>query len=76
VPRGPAWGKSGPHDPTVLHGVRRARVEHRFVLEPTIFRLHAGGRIRHGNHSAFPVSVAIIFIACFTFYIFLRKQIG
>ncbi|KYN37132.1 hypothetical protein ALC56_08923, partial [Trachymyrmex septentrionalis] len=52
---GPAWGKGSPHNSTILHGVRRARVKHRLVLEPTIFRLHTGGCIRHGNHPAFAV---------------------
>lgn len=61
VPRGPAWSKGGPHNSTVLHGVRRTRIEHRLVLEPAVFRLHAGGCIRHGDHPAFPVSVEFAF---------------
>lgn len=74
VPCGPTWGKSGPHNPTVLHGVRRARIEHRLILEPTVFRLHAGGCIRHGDHPAFPVSVAIIFIICFILHFSRRRK--
>ena len=62
---GSAWGKGSPHNSTILHGICRARVEHRLVLEPTIFRLHTGGCIWHGNHPAFAVPVAIIFIARF-----------
>ncbi|KYM99161.1 hypothetical protein ALC62_10130, partial [Cyphomyrmex costatus] len=52
---GPTWGKGSPHDSTVLHGICSARVEHCLILEPTIFRLHAGGCIRHRNHPAFAV---------------------
>lgn len=76
VPRGPAWSKGGPHDSAVLHGVRSARVEHRLVLEPTILCLHAGGCIRHGDHPAFSISVAIIFIVNIiaTFHIFHAEE--
>lgn len=56
--RGPTWRQGGPHHPAVLHGIRRTWIEHRLVLQPTVFRLHAGSRVRHGDHSAFPVPVA------------------
>lgn len=75
VPRGPAWSKGGPHDPTVLHGVRRTRVEHRLVLKPTVFRLHTGGCTRHGDHSALSVSVAVRFIRLLNFVFFTQKRV-
>lgn len=58
VPGGAARCESGPHHPAVLHGVGRARIQHRLVLDPTVFRLHAGGRVRHRDHAAFAASVA------------------
>lgn len=60
VSRSAARGKGGPHDPAVLHGVRRAGIKHRLVLDPTVFRLYAGRRIRHGDHPALSASVAAV----------------
>jgi len=50
--------KGSPHHPAVLHGVRRAGIKHRFILQPTVFRLHTGSCIRHGHHSALAVPIA------------------
>lgn len=60
VSRGPTWSEGGPHDSTVLHGIRRARIKHCLILEPTVFRLHPRSCIRHGDHPAFPIPIAII----------------
>lgn len=60
VSRGSTWSKSGPHHSTVLHGIRRARIKHCLILEPTVFRLHPRSCIRHGDHPALPISIAII----------------
>lgn len=56
---GSTWGESGPHHPTVLHGVGRAGIKHRFILQPTVLCLHAGSCVGHGHHSALAVSIAI-----------------
>lgn len=58
VSGGAARRKGGPHHSAVLHGVCGAGVQYRLVLDPTVFRLHAGGCVRHGDHAALTAPVA------------------